>query len=84
MPPSECVLYVTDDCSLCDEALDMLLNEGVLGSVILSTIDIAMDDAMVQTYGERIPVLEAGGKSLDWPFTATDAASLIARATTQK
>ena len=78
MPRHDCVLYITDDCTLCDEALTMLLASNALRGVVVTTIDVATDDALIESYGERIPVLECKGGSLTWPFSAEDAAALIA------
>lgn len=35
-------------------------------------VDIAEDDALVASYGERIPVLRAGDAELCWPFSLLD------------
>lgn len=77
MPRRECVLYITDDCVLCDEALDMLLKANVLRGIVLTTIDVAEDDALFNSYGEHIPVLEYLGETLNWPFSVEEAVALF-------
>ncbi len=77
MPRRECVLYLTDDCALCDEALDMLLQANVLRGIVLKTVDVAEDDDLFKSYGEHIPVLEYLGNSLTWPFSVEEAVALF-------
>ena len=77
MPRRECVLYITDDCTLCDEALRMLLESNALRGVVLTTVDVATDDDLFESFGERIPVLEYLGKSLAWPFSTEEATELL-------
>ena len=36
---------------------------------ILTTVDIASETALFERFGERIPVLEAESRELDWPFS---------------
>lgn len=67
------VLYSTDHCSLCDEALEMLLSMPELGGRSLSVVDVAEDAGLVARFAERLPVLEIrasgnGRTELDWPF----------------
>jgi thiol-disulfide isomerase/thioredoxin len=70
---SEFLLLGTSHCALCDQA------EDVLASVIeefadatVYTVDIAEDSALVETYGDSIPVIisSALGSGLYWPFDA--------------
>lgn len=70
-------MYITDDCTLCDEALSMLLESNALRGVVLTTVDVATDDDLFESFGERIPVLEYRGKSLAWPFSAEEATELL-------
>ena len=79
MSRRECVLYITDDCALCDEALDMLLESNVLGGVLLTTVDVATDDDLFESFGEYIPVLEYLGNTLVWPFNIEEATKLLTR-----
>jgi len=67
MPASiKFVLYGTTCCHLCEEAEALLQSIGVEAE----HIDIAEDDALLEKYGVRIPVVkrEDTGKELGWPF----------------
>ena len=61
-------LLTTEHCQLCDDAFDVLLASPGLRGAQLKTTDIALDDALVAQYGERLPVLRLGASELDWPF----------------
>ena len=61
-------LYTTDHCSLCEQALDTLLSMPEMAGFELITQDIALDDQLLQTYGEAIPVLKVGEHELKSPF----------------
>ena len=67
--PSECQLFGTLGCHLCDlaEAEVMPLVEHGL---LVELIDIADSEALVEAYGLRIPVLRRvdTGAELGWPF----------------
>lgn len=71
------ILYVTDACTLCDQAIDMLLKSQLTSSLILSTVDIAYDDELFAQFGDRIPVIEVEKTTLDWPFTVEDVQALL-------
>ncbi|HEY0961097.1 MAG TPA: glutaredoxin family protein [Pseudomonadales bacterium] len=65
-------LYGTAGCHLCEQA-EALLEPFVRAGVFrFEVIDISTDDALVERYGIRIPVLavEADGRTLElgWPF----------------
>ncbi len=73
----------TDHCELCDEALSMLFSMPELAGLELRVVDVAEDDALLERYGEQVPVLqlftleEAApdaqpqlALSLLWPFSA--------------
>lgn len=79
MPHRECVLYITDDCALCDEALGMLLGSNALRGIVLTTVDVVTNDDLFESFAERIPVLEYLGESLTWPFTIDEAIELLNR-----
>ncbi len=62
------LLYATSGCHLCEQAEALLQSAGAL----VETVEIADDEALLERYGVRIPVLrhrETGGE-LDWPFDA--------------
>ena len=73
------ILYSTDHCTLCEQALDLLLSMPELQGVALAVVDVAGDDALEHRYGERLPVLSADGEVLDWPFDAADVRGFVAR-----
>lgn len=71
-------LLGTSGCHLCEVAERLVRRIAPSMGVQVQHTDIASDDALVDTYGIKIPVLRsiAGGKSeLNWPF---DEESLIA------
>jgi|TARA_B100001093_G_C26808427_1_gene1006515 hypothetical protein len=45
----------------------------------LDVIDVATDDTLMETYGERIPVLRLGEAELAAPFDAKVLADFLAR-----
>lgn len=55
---------------MCEQALDLLLGTPELRGIALKVVDVADHPALLARYGERLPVLLAGGAALDWPFTA--------------
>ncbi len=66
------LLYSTDHCTLCETALDALLSMPELTGLALRVVDIADDEALVERYGEILPVLciEGEDAELRWPFDA--------------
>ncbi len=68
------MLFSTDHCSLCEEALDLLFSMTELQGLSVRVVDVALDDALAARYGERLPVLEVAGGAgtvvLSWPFDA--------------
>ena len=64
------VLYSTDHCTLCDEALELLLGMPELVGHQLMVADISTDDVLLARFGERIPVLVCEEHELDAPFDA--------------
>ncbi len=60
------VLYGTTYCHLCEQAAEVLHAVGLSAE----HIDIAEDDALLEKYGVRIPVVkrEDTGAELGWPF----------------
>lgn len=59
-------LYGTACCHLCEEAAAVLQEAGVEATAV----DILQQDALMERYGVRIPVLANGHAELDWPFDA--------------
>jgi len=72
------VLYSTDHCTLCERALDLLLSMPESRGLALQVVDVAEAPALLDRYGPRLPVLEVGGRELDWPFGRDDVARAIA------
>ena len=61
-------LLLTEHCTLCEQALDVLLGHPALAGARLETLDVAHDDSLLETYGEHLPVLRCGEATLFWPF----------------
>jgi len=89
MITTEFILYGSDGCHLCEQALAICLT--VLTDEQLSEIDIVDQSnvahetkSLVELYGVHIPVLEKLGntlgenKKLFWPFTIEQVAALTA------
>lgn len=70
-------LYGTDGCHLCHDAQQLLLALN-LG---WDDVDIVEDDALLQRYGTRIPVLKRAGREaeLDWPFDHQQISTFLSR-----
>jgi hypothetical protein len=68
------VLYSTLGCHLCEQA--RALSEPILAEVgcELRETDIADDDALMEAYGLRIPVLRdsLSDTELGWPFDSVE------------
>lgn len=71
------VLYSTDHCALCEEALDLLFSMPELRGLALQVVDVAEDDALLRRYGERIPVLRMDGREVDAPIDQAKVMRLI-------
>lgn len=66
-------LYGTLGCHLCDEAEALLRKAASARQLEWRYVDIADDAALIERYGERIPVLAtAGGQEVGWPFSLLD------------
>ena len=61
-------LYGSKCCHLCEQAASVLAEVGVQAE----HIDILENDALLEDYGTRIPVVKKldGGSELGWPFDA--------------
>jgi hypothetical protein len=76
MPASRLTLLATDACTLCEKAFDLLASMPELQGAGLDVVDIADHEQLLETFGERLPVLAcrdqsgAIGQPLDWPFDA--------------
>jgi len=71
-------LYTTLGCHLCQQ-LEALLVTLCSGEYRLERIEISEDDALVERYGVRIPVLvDAEGRELDRGFEAPRLAAWLA------
>jgi len=67
------VLLGTKGCHLCDTAEVLLAQAASARALSWTYRDIALDDALVSQYGERIPVLLLpDGRELNWPFSLLD------------
>ena len=61
--PSRLVLFARRDCHLCDEAragLERLRSDGL--DFELEEVDIESDEALLERFFERIPVIELDGE----------------------
>ncbi|MFP5431052.1 MAG: glutaredoxin family protein [Gammaproteobacteria bacterium] len=67
------ILLGTRGCHLCDKAEALLRQVSAARSLQWEYRDIALDEALVSRYGERIPVLLLpDGGELGWPFSLLD------------
>ncbi|MDX1754754.1 MAG: glutaredoxin family protein [Marinobacter sp.] len=66
----ELIFYTTAQCHLCELAENLLINTPLSQPIPVEAVDIAQSEALVATYGTRIPVLRRNdtGAELDWPF----------------
>jgi len=70
------VLYSTTFCHLCEQAEALLVQLGIEAE----HIDIVDDDALLESYGTRIPVVKRmdDGSELGWPFDIEALRSFLA------
>ncbi len=68
-------LLTADGCSLCLRAREML--EQAAPQVRIQEVDVAADETLIQAWGERIPVLRDGERTLAWPFSLLDVQTFI-------
>ena len=75
------ILYATDYCQLCDQALT-LVEQALQGRAYqLQIIDISESDELMAQYAYSIPVLrrlDGAVGELSWPFTSADVLQLAA------
>ncbi|MEE4245498.1 MAG: glutaredoxin family protein [Kangiellaceae bacterium] len=66
------VLFSTDGCHLCEQAIGMFYyakqHKLIAEDIQLKIVDIVDDPLLVERYGERIPVIKLNDKELGWPF----------------
>jgi hypothetical protein len=85
MAERQFLLYSTGSCHLCEQAEALLQTLVLPEPVMLDVVDISDDDALVQRYGTRIPVLARvseqgeGTAELGWPFDAATATAFLQR-----
>lgn len=74
------VFLTTQGCHLCEVAEALLVAGLNLERHQVDVIDIAYDDALLECYGERIPVLknEDTKAELSWPFDAMQLERFVA------
>ena len=68
----EVVLYIRNECHLCDKAIEHL---NLLKNQIphdLKIIDVDSDPGLSRVYGEHIPILKVGSFQLNAPFDKKD------------
>lgn len=75
----ELELLGTPGCHLCEQAAGLLRAAGQARAITWRETDIALDDALLDRYGTRIPVLRhPDGRELAWPFGLLDILRLAA------
>lgn len=77
---SKLIFYSRPDCPLCDEAEDLL---GLVApAATVEFVDIEDQIALLDRYGERVPVLKRAGDGaeLGWPFDETALRAFLAAA----
>jgi|TARA_B110000495_G_C22791854_1_gene462859 hypothetical protein len=65
------ILYGTDYCQLCDEALELVEQSLEGKDYKLDIVDISHSDELMGKYAYSIPVLKCleSDRELNWPFT---------------
>ena len=77
------LLYGTEHCHLCEQAARIISESVDANAVTVDEIDIVHDEALLQRYATRIPVLKrvGGMDELTWPFDHEDVMRLATTAT---
>ena len=71
-------LYGTSACHLCEQALVILEEASTQLPFSWIEIDIAENEELMQSYGVKIPVLQANtGAELCWPFCKNDVITFL-------
>lgn len=68
-------LLTTAGCHLCEQAQQVIARAAPQAEIEL--VDIGDDDALIEQYGELIPVLRHGRAELRWPFSLLDVRSFL-------
>lgn len=68
------IMYSTPACHLCENAHALIVPYLEQLALDIVEVDISKSDALMESYGIRIPVLKfpEGTEELDWPFTADE------------
>ena len=72
-------LYTTASCTLCEQALALVLGIEELAGSAVDCVDVIEDAELLARYGDRIPVLRHLGTQQEvcWPFTRADVLRLV-------
>ena len=64
------ILFHTEGCHLCELAQAILSAVALTRGWRVQLVDIADDDALLERYGTRIPVVRdpRDGREIGWPF----------------
>jgi glutaredoxin 2 len=75
-PLSVLRLYVSEECELCDRAVDILAQAKAPD---FECICIEGDEALEERYGVRVPVLRdvTDDRELGWPFDVADVRNFL-------
>lgn len=70
----ELILFYTSGCHLCEVAEGVLNEASQHTPLTWEKIDIADIDALIESYGVRIPVVKnkASAQELGWPFNVDE------------
>ncbi len=73
------VLFSTEHCTLCEQALELLISMPELRGLSLEVLDVAADDVLLRQYGDRLPVVQIGGREFDWPFDREQISAVLSK-----
>ncbi|MBU2713837.1 glutaredoxin family protein [Zooshikella harenae] len=70
MAKRKLILYSTDGCHLCDQALSLINSSAHASNLDIEVVDIALSEELMTLYGVHIPVLREMQREekLFWPF----------------
>ena len=73
------VFYTTQGCHLCEQAWEIVIDQGLVSSI--TQVEIIHKEADVARYGIRIPVIKNNetDKEIGWPFDGAELANFIAQ-----